>query len=202
MKMAGRYRRIAMMLVLYLATMCVVSFFSATDLVLKPQSSSASDLGGNTLDSDRSQPEEGQAMTLALVLDGEEVFRGQLLAPRDSEADSWMLSGDLAPRDLPGPGPLEEPEGSGLSRVTGQGQGRNGPIQVEVLLEGSQILDVQVLDHQENASIGGPALETMAQAMVEDQSWDVDSISGATLTSEGLREAVRDAIEASQESPS
>lgn len=76
----------------------------------------------------------------------------------------------------------------------GTAAGRNGEIKVEVVLTGDTIQSVMILEHQETAGIADPALENIPADIVQYQSLGVDAVSGATITSEALLEAVSDAI--------
>lgn len=77
---------------------------------------------------------------------------------------------------------------------TGVGRGRNGDIQVETVFLGEEIQSVKVLEHTESAIISDPALETIPNAIVENQTLNVDVASGATLTTNGVIKAVEDCI--------
>lgn len=68
--------------------------------------------------------------------------------------------------------------------------GQEGPLTVSVIIAGGKISAVDVTENHETASVGGPALEKIPGAMVAANSPDVDSVSGATLTSTRLRDAV------------
>lgn len=77
----------------------------------------------------------------------------------------------------------------------GEGQGKGGtPIKVKVTMDGDRIADIEVLEQSETEGISEPAFEQLIPAMIEQQTADVDGISGVTLTSNGLREAVRNAL--------
>ena len=77
---------------------------------------------------------------------------------------------------------------------TGSGKGMMGNIDVSVTVEGGKITAVEVTSHSETAGISDPALEAIPQAIVDDQSWEVDAVTGATFTSNGIMEAVKNAI--------
>ena len=77
----------------------------------------------------------------------------------------------------------------------GEGQGKGGtPIKVKVTMDGDRIANIEVLEQSETPDISDPAFEKLIPAMIEQQTADVDGISGVTLTSNGLREAVRNAL--------
>ena len=77
---------------------------------------------------------------------------------------------------------------------TGSGAGRNGDVTVSVTVTDGKIADVEVTAHSETAGIADPAIEKLPQMIVAAQSTQIDGISGATLTSDAVKEAVNDAI--------
>ena len=74
---------------------------------------------------------------------------------------------------------------------TGTGRGRNGDITVEVVVAKGAVSEITVTDHTETAGIADPALEKIPAEIIEAQSLAVDNVSGATLTSNGIIEAVK-----------
>ena len=76
----------------------------------------------------------------------------------------------------------------------GQGQGLNGPIEVEVTLKKDKILEITVKEHHESPGISDPALEQIPAKIVNSQSLMVDEVAGATRTSKGILEAVENAL--------
>ena len=77
---------------------------------------------------------------------------------------------------------------------TGVGQGRNGELTVEVKVDAGKLSAVRVVKHVETVGISDAAVKQMPARIVDAQSLKVDAVSGATLTSEGIRTAVADAI--------
>lgn len=78
---------------------------------------------------------------------------------------------------------------------TGTGQGFGGDIEVEVVVEGGNISEMNVTDHQETDGISDPAFEGIKEQLLEKQSVEgIDTVSGATSTSDGLIEAITDAL--------
>lgn len=86
-----------------------------------------------------------------------------------------------------------EPE-LGPNEYIGEGQGFGGPIKVKVTMDGDKIANIEVLSHSESAGIADPAFETVPKAILEKQSAEVDAATGATLASNGIMEAVKDAL--------
>lgn len=79
----------------------------------------------------------------------------------------------------------------------GTGAGRNGDIVVAVTLDDTgAITDIQVKENTETEGIGTLAFDQMIPLMVANNTVAVDTVATATLTSDGLLEAVRNALEA------
>lgn len=81
---------------------------------------------------------------------------------------------------------------------TAEAEGRNGPVEVEVTIEDGVIAKVEILSHEETEEISDPAIEEVPAAIVEANSANVETVSGATLTSEAIIEAVKLALEDAQ----
>lgn len=77
---------------------------------------------------------------------------------------------------------------------TGVGAGRNGDITVEVTVNENTIQAIQIVHHDETPGISDGAIADIPAAIVATQSLGVDSVSGATVSSEGIVAAVADAI--------
>lgn len=73
---------------------------------------------------------------------------------------------------------------------TGTASGRNGDVTVSVTFSTDAIESVEVTEHQETAGIADPALERIPQDIVTYQSLGVDTVSGCTVTSQAIIEAV------------
>lgn len=77
---------------------------------------------------------------------------------------------------------------------TGKGKGNGGELTVEVTVEGGNIVKVELKDHKETEGIFEGAEIGVGNAIIKTQSTEVDSVAGATLTSEGIKAAVTEAI--------
>lgn len=78
---------------------------------------------------------------------------------------------------------------------TGEGKGRNGTITVEVTVKAGKLNAVKVVKHTETVGISDAAVADFPKAIVAAQSTAVDAVAGATMTSEGIRAAVAQAIQ-------
>ncbi len=72
--------------------------------------------------------------------------------------------------------------------------GKNGDVTVEVVLTENEIQSVKVLSQNETEGVSDLAIEKLPQEIVESQSLALDSISGATLSSEAILAAVEACI--------
>ena len=86
------------------------------------------------------------------------------------------------------------PEGE--SKVlSGVGKGFGGEVAVEVTLEGDTITKVVVTEQNETPNFAKDALEQIPEKIVEANSADVDAVSGATVTSNAIMYAVKNALD-------
>ncbi len=77
----------------------------------------------------------------------------------------------------------------------GSADGYAGTVDVEVTLENGEIQDIETV-HQETETLGGVAIDSLTEDMVENQTLNIDAVSGATVSSEAFLAAVTAAIEA------
>lgn len=76
----------------------------------------------------------------------------------------------------------------------GTAEGFGGPLKVEVTVEKGSITKVVVLENDETPFIAKDALVKIPEAIVAAQSWEVDILSGATVTSKAIMAAVEAAL--------
>lgn len=81
---------------------------------------------------------------------------------------------------------------------TGTGKGRGGDMEVTVTITDGKISDIVVNSHVESSDIGAPALDKLIQNAIAANSAEIDGASGATMTSDGFREAVAQALAKAQ----
>lgn len=75
----------------------------------------------------------------------------------------------------------------------GKGSGKGGDIDVNVTLKDGVLEAIEVTGHHESGIISD-TMGMLAEEMIARNTIDVDSISGATLTSSGFKQAVRSAL--------
>ena len=85
-------------------------------------------------------------------------------------------------------------EGAADGTYTASAEGKDGPVVVETTFEGGKIVKVEVVEQNETPEIAGLPLEQIPPAIVEANAWNVDSVTGATVTSDAIKTAVKDAI--------
>ncbi|MBM6916557.1 FMN-binding protein [Gemmiger formicilis] len=78
--------------------------------------------------------------------------------------------------------------------LTGKGTGFGGTITATLTVENGVITAAVFDGPDETAEIGGAALETLAEQVVAAGSAEIDGVAGATVTSEGCRAAVLNAL--------
>ncbi|MFO3717608.1 flavocytochrome c [Anaerococcus sp. ENR1011] len=77
----------------------------------------------------------------------------------------------------------------------GTAKGYKGEVVAHVSFDGDKISNIHV-DHQETEGLGAAAIDKMVPQIIENQSVNIDSVSGATSSSKALIEAVSAAITA------
>lgn len=84
--------------------------------------------------------------------------------------------------------------GSAAAEVyTGEAEGHNGKIKLEVTIQNQEIKDIKVLESQES-SFADIAFDRVISGIIESNSTDVDTVSGATTTSKAIITAVTDVV--------
>lgn len=77
---------------------------------------------------------------------------------------------------------------------TGEADGYGGKVKVSVTMNGTDITEVKVTEHSETPGVGTRAIEALPERIVQADSIDVDGVSGATVTSEAIKQAVGQAM--------
>ena len=95
----------------------------------------------------------------------------------------------------------EQRETAGIESIyndgvySGSAQGYGGTISVEVTIENDVITDIKAVSHGGEDAAYWDMAKDMIPAMIQAQSPNVDSVSGATMTSVGLHNAVTVALQ-------
>ena len=77
---------------------------------------------------------------------------------------------------------------------TASAEGKDGPVVVETTIEDGKITSVVVTEQNETPEIAGLPLEQIPQDIVDANAYNVEAVTGATVTSDAIKAAVADAI--------
>lgn len=77
----------------------------------------------------------------------------------------------------------------------GEGTGIEPGLKVSVVVLDGKISSVEVTENNETAGYCEPALEQIPGLIAEKNSTEVDAVTGATLTSNAIKDAVNNALE-------
>ena len=84
--------------------------------------------------------------------------------------------------------------------LTGSAQGYGGEINVTVVVNGEDIVSVEAEGKDETEGVGSLAIDELPDKIAQANSTDVDNVSGATKTSEGIKQAVNNALQSNKQS--
>ena len=84
----------------------------------------------------------------------------------------------------------EEAPATAANEYIGVGKGLNGDVKVKVTMDGDKIVKIEVLESKEDFN----PFDNMIAAMIAGNTTEVDTQSGATISSKALIEAVNDAL--------
>ncbi len=82
---------------------------------------------------------------------------------------------------------------------SGIGEGMMGDISVEVVVKEGKLSSVTLKEHKETDGVYQKAEKAVIANILQQQSVQVDGVSGATETSDGIKEAVEDALSKAKE---
>ena len=80
----------------------------------------------------------------------------------------------------------------------GVGEGHIGSIKIQIVTDKYKIKEIKVLEHEETPVIDTIACKKIFEKVIKSNSSDVDVVTGATYTSKGYIEAIKDALEKAQ----
>ena len=94
-------------------------------------------------------------------------------------------------------GSTEESTESGYKDGTyeGEAEGFGGPISVSVTVEDRKVMEVNILSAEKEDGAYLAMAKDIIPTIIEQQTWDVDTISGATFSSTGIKNATQQALE-------
>ena len=94
-------------------------------------------------------------------------------------------------------GSTEESAESGYKDGTyeGEAEGFGGPISVSVTVEEGKLTELNILSAEKEDGAYLSMAKEIIPTIIEQQTWDVDTISGATFSSTGIKNATQQALE-------
>ncbi|WP_300411164.1 FMN-binding protein [Lagierella sp.] len=79
------------------------------------------------------------------------------------------------------------------------GKGRNGEIKVSVTIDSEgEISDIELMDYEDNKEFIEKAFPEIREKILEEKKIEVDTVTGATQSSKGIIEAVKEAVKQSE----
>ena len=78
--------------------------------------------------------------------------------------------------------------------LVGSAEGFGGTITVTLTMKGDDIVKAYIEGNDETPEVGGAALPELEKQLVEKDGYEIDGVSGATYTSEGVMNAAKDAL--------
>lgn len=85
-------------------------------------------------------------------------------------------------------------EGMTPGTYEAEAQGFHGDVKLSVTVDAEKITAIDILEHSETEGIGAAALPKLVEAVLANQTIGVDSVAGATVTSEAFKAAMTDAL--------
>lgn len=110
-------------------------------------------------------------------------------------ATSDAIEGDVTIVDL-GLGDGKPEFEAGENEYIGMARSKGGKIIVKVTLDGDKIADIALLQINDTIGLVDDALGTITQAIIDQQSTEVDAVAGCTFTCQGIMKAVANALAA------
>lgn len=125
-------------------------------------------------------------------------MRKQLMRGAASGALMLMMVPSVAMLGCSGTPAAGDDAADAGAAFTGKGEGKGGTIEVTLTVDNGRIVSVdEIIGEKESPNHGQVPIEdgTFAEQIMEAQSADIDGVSGSTLTTKGVKEAVQDALD-------
>ena len=98
------------------------------------------------------------------------------------------------PSPTPAPSETAKPSAYTAGTYTATLKGHNGDLTLSVTVDDERITSASVTEHTETRGIGDYAINAITEAIVEGQTLQVDTLSGATITSATVLAAAKDCL--------
>ncbi len=118
--------------------------------------------------------------------------------PGTNNPGGTTTPGTTTPGTTPGtPGTTETPGNTNVGEeqtLTGTAKGYGGDVEVTVKVKDNKIVSVEAKGDKETAGVGSKAIDELPKKIVDADSTNVDNVSGATVTSKAIKDAVDQAL--------
>lgn len=146
-----------------------------------------------------------------IVLAGAATVSGMVLLLSFKPHTPPVVAGSASPAPTGASGTSGATPGAGGSAATGTRtltgdsvQTRWGPVQVRITLKDGRLTDVTAVsypqDNPRDRQINGYAVPQLTREALTAQSADIDTVSGATYTSDGYRQSLQSALDSATRS--
>ena len=85
--------------------------------------------------------------------------------------------------------------GSSSKEFSATGKGYGGDITVTITVEENKITNVEIKGDKETPTIGSTAVEQLPEKILAANSYDVEVVTGATVTSTAIKDLTKEAME-------
>ncbi len=85
-------------------------------------------------------------------------------------------------------------QGTAVEAYTGSGMGKHGELTVQVLMDDKTVTDITVTSSRELPGLGDVAMSKLGELIIDNQTLNLDAVTGATLSSSAFLGAVGDAL--------
>lgn len=126
---------------------------------------------------------------------GECVFTGNYAGTNAAAAKTDVMEGSVMEgKTAVDFSPVEATYETAANEYIGVGTGIADGLTVKVTMDGDKMAAIEVISHNETKGLSDAAIAEMPAKILEAQSVEVDGVSGATSTSNGIKAAVADAL--------
>jgi uncharacterized protein with FMN-binding domain len=120
--------------------------------------------------------------------------------PATSSGAGPAPSSGTSPATPASPGPAGSATGGNGTFTGGAADTQFGPVQVRIVVAGGRITDAQAIQYPQESGrdvrINSTAVPALNQETLQAQSAQIDTVSGATYTSEGYQQSLQSALDA------
>ncbi|MFA5088300.1 MAG: FMN-binding protein [Candidatus Omnitrophota bacterium] len=136
---------------------------------------------------------EGQTVEVEKYFLEEAVLNAEVIKEINFDTGEMVEDSD-GTEGAPEPGLVNAGEPPPAQLYDGIYEGSNSQVDVTVSVLNGKIIDIKILNHRGGGDQYRDMLKPLLDSMVRKQSTELDGVSGATVSSQALKEAVEDAL--------